>query len=112
MSFIVKDSNLFKMPGNPHMLHLATITYNTREFIVMACISGPDSGKCYIEEVSLNMIDLTGDVWANLKFIDDDNLAFDLAKFAEEKKLTDMKSRFNELEDRRKLSWILPKLGS
>ncbi len=116
MSFVVKDSNMFKMPGNPHMLHLATITYNppnsvSREFVVMACIAGPSNGKCYIEEVSLNMVDLTGDVWANLKFIDDDNLAFDLAKFAEEKKLTDMKSRFAELEDRRKLSWVLPKLG-
>lgn len=111
MRFKVKDSNLFLVPGNPHMLHLATIGYGLREFIVMSCIQGPQSGRCYIEEVVLESKDFDKDVWANCKFIQDDNLAFDLAKFVEEQGLTDMKKRFNELEDRGKFSWLLGNQG-
>jgi hypothetical protein len=104
--FKVKDSNLFQLPNNPHMLHLGTIGYGLREFIVMACITGQHSGKCYIEEVVLNTIDFSKDVFANLKFVSDDNLAFDLAKFAEEKGLTDVKRRMQELSDMGKLGWL------
>lgn len=106
MNFKVKDSNLFKLPANPHMMHLATISYGLREFIAMACIAGEHAGKCYIEEVVLNTVDYSKDVFANLKFIDDDNLAFDLAKYCEDKGLTDMKKRFNELGDTGRLAWV------
>ncbi len=104
--FKVKNSNLFKLPNNPHMLHLATISYGLREFIAMVCIQGPHFGKCYIEEVVLNTVDWKTDVFANLKFIDDDNLAFDLAKYCEDKGLTDMKKRMNELGDTGRLQWM------
>ena|SRR3972149_9622561 len=107
MRFKVKDSNLFQVPNNPHLLHLATIGYGLREFIVVACISGEHLGKCFIEEVVLENIDFCKDVFANCKFIKDDNLAFDLAKFAEEKGLTDMRKRFNELGDQGKLGWVV-----
>ena len=73
----------------------------------MSCIRGPQAGKCYIEEVVLESKDFSKDVFANCKFIADDNLAFDLAKFAEEQGLTDMKKRFNELGDRGKFEWLL-----
>ena len=72
------------------MLHIGTIGYGLREFIAMLCIAGPKQGSFYIEEVVLNTVDFTNDVFANLKFIDDDNLAIDLAAFVEEKNLRDM----------------------
>ncbi len=106
MRFKVKNKDLFPLPGNPHMLHLATISYGLQEFVVMVCLRGPKKHQCYIEEVVLTSVDFQKDVWANLKFIDDDNLAADLAAFCEEKKITDMKERFNELGDRNKLSWL------
>jgi len=111
MNFKVKNSDIFPMPGNhprnPNkLLHLGTIGYGLREFVIMACVSGPKAGNVYIEEVVLNTVDFQKDVFANLKFIDDDNLANDLAKFAEEKGLTDMKKRAEELGDRGKLSWL------
>lgn len=108
MRFQIKSSSLHLIPNNNHMLHLGTIGYGLREFIVMACIRGPKAGQCYIEEVVLNTTDFSNDVFANCKFIDDDNLANDLANFAEEKKLTDMKLRFEELKDQGKLKWMMP----
>lgn len=86
--FKVKDSNIFKLPNNPHMLHLATISYSLREFVAMTDIR---TGKTYIEEVVLESKDFQKDVWANFKFIEDDILAFEIAKFCEDKKLIDMK---------------------
>jgi hypothetical protein len=106
MKFKVKDSNIFPMPGNNHLLHLGTITMGVREFVVMAAVSGSQKGKCYIEEVVLSTIDFSSDVFASCKFINDDNLAFDLAMFANEKGLTNIKKRYNELGDRGKLEWI------
>lgn len=97
MRFKVKNSNAFLVPNNPHFLHLGTIGYGLREFIVMTCINGPHQGKTYIEELVLTNVDFTKDVFANCKFIEDDNLAFDLAKFAEEKGLTDIKNRSHEI---------------
>ena len=108
MRFQVKDSNIFRIPNNQHLLHLATISYGLREFIVMVCIEGVHSGKCYIEEVVLNTVDYSKDVFANLKFIDDDNLAFDLAMFAQDKGLTDVKKRMNELGETNRLQWVMP----
>lgn len=85
------------------MLHLGTIEYGLREFIVLLDIT---THKCYIEEVVLVNQSWTEDVTANCKFIDDDNLAFDLAKFVEENKLTDLSERANELNDLKKLSLL------
>jgi hypothetical protein len=99
MSFKIKNSDLFLLPGNNHMLHLATIGSGLREFIVMMCVRDPhwvtpDSrqsyrGRIYIEEAVLESKDFSKDVWANLKFIAEDNLANDLANFAQEHHLLD-----------------------
>jgi len=99
MRFKVKNSNIFPIPHNPHMLHLGTISYSLREFIVMYCRSGIHRGKCYIEEVVLTSTNFSEDVFANLKFIADDNLANDLAMFAGEQKLTDLKRISDTLID-------------
>lgn len=73
------------------MLHLATLTRGMKEFVVMLCRLGECKGKLYIEEVVLTTVDWTNDVFANLKFIDDDNEAEDLFRFVEERKIVDMK---------------------
>lgn len=89
------------------MLHLGTISYGLREFIVFTCIApGKFYGKTYIEEVVLTSQSFSEDVTAHCKFIEDDNLAFDLAKYAEEQGLTDMKKRANELLELQKLGWL------
>ena len=108
MRFKVKDSNLFRMPNNPNYLHLATISYGLQEFVAFVCIAGSeeDKGKCYIEKVTLSSYDPAKMVWANLEWIEDDNLAFDLAKFCEDKGLTDIPKRLNELGDTGRLGWI------
>ena len=104
MRFKVIDSNLFLLPGNPHMLHLGTISYGLREFIAMVCIKNPPLlngnnyvGKCYIEEVVLESKDFSKDVYANCKFIEDNNLANDLARFAEEKGLLNVPEHLNRI---------------
>lgn len=81
------------------MLHLGTIGYGLREFIVMLCWQGSCKGKVYIEEIVLNTVDFTNDVTANCKFIEDDNLANDLARYAEEQKLTDMERVIGTLSE-------------
>ena len=74
----------------------------------MLCVNGPQRGKVYIEEAVLNAVDMTKDVYAYCKFILDDALAEDLAKFAEMKKLTDMKRIANTLIDSGRQSWLIP----
>lgn len=108
MRFKIKNSNLFLMPGNTHMLHLGTIEYGLREFVVFTCIAQntPYFGKTYIEEVVLTSKDFSKDITAHCKFIEDDILAFDLAKFAEEQGLIDIKKRTNELLEIKKLKWL------
>ena len=44
-------------------------------------------GKVYIEEVVLNSVDFSKDIFASCKFISDENLAHDLAAFVQEKGL-------------------------
>ena len=105
--FKVKDSNLFLIPQNPHMLHVATISYGLREFIVML---DHTTQQMYIEEVVLETTDFSKDVWANMKFIDDDELAFDLAKFAEDQKLIDMKQIMNYLHELKDRTWKKEKI--
>ena len=101
MGFKVKDSNLFLPPGNPHMLHLATISKGLQEFIVFLCIKDPPltppdqsfTGRVYIEEAVLESKDFSKDVFANLKFISDDHLAQDLANFAQEQGILNIKDQ-------------------
>jgi hypothetical protein len=100
MRFQLKDTNVFPLPGNPHMLHIATISYGLREFVGML---DRTTQKFYIEEVVLHHQDFSKDVWANFKFIDDDALAFDLAKFCEEKKVLDMKNLQERLIDEQRI---------
>jgi len=72
----------------------------------MVCIGGAHKGKCYIEEAVLTTIDFSTDVYANCKFIEDDNLAYDLTKYADEQGLTDMKKRTSEIIDRGNFEWL------
>jgi len=96
MSFKIKDSNIFPMPGDKRFIHLATITSGLREFIVFVGTKGSVDGKCYIEEAVLVANPKTEDVTGCLKFIDDDNLANDLAAFVQEKNLLDIPSRMRQ----------------
>lgn len=93
----VKDSSLYLLPGNSHMLHLGTIQDSLKEYVVMLCISGMHKGKCYIEELVPTMISGKEDIYGNFKFIQDDTLAHDLARFADEKGLTDVRGRMDEI---------------
>ena len=102
MRFKLKNSNIFRLPGNPHMLHLGTIEYGLREFILMLGTEGPARSKFYIEEVVLESVDFDKDVFAHCKFIDDDKLANDLAEFADEQGLRDMKKIVDQLIDMEK----------
>jgi hypothetical protein len=96
MRFSIKNKNIFPMPGNGHLLHMATVGYGLREFIVMVGVQGNIKGKAYIEEAVLTTVNYSEDVFANLKFIDDDNLANDLAAWVMDKGLLDMKERGHE----------------
>jgi len=96
MRFSIKNKNIFPMPGNGHLLHMATVGYGLREFIVMVGVQGDIKGKAYIEEAVLTTVNYSEDVFANLKFIDDDNLANDLAEWVMDKGLLDMKERGHE----------------
>jgi len=96
MRFSIKNKNIFPMPGNGHLMHMATVGYGLREFIVMVGIRGDIKGKAYIEEAVLTTVSYSEDVFANLKFIDDDNLANDLAEWVMDKGLLDMKERGHE----------------
>ena len=108
MRMKIKNSDIFQIPNNPHMIHLGTIEYGLREFLVMMCIApGEHQGKTYIEEVVLNTVDWTSDVFANLKFVEDDNLAEDLAKFAMDKKLLDTERVLGQLHETGRSQWII-----
>lgn len=79
MAFTIVNTNLFVLPGtDSRFIHLASVHDGLREYM---CFLDGVTQKCYIEEI-------TG---GSLKFIEDDNLAFDLAKFCDDKKITDMK---------------------
>jgi hypothetical protein len=106
--FKLKDSNYFVLPGNPHMLHLATIQDGFREFVAMLDLT---TQKFYIEEVVLESKDFQKDVWANFKFIQDDSLAQELAAFCEEKKVRDMKKIQETLIDQGYFSKVFPSVG-
>lgn len=103
--FTLKNSDYFLLPGNEQMLHLATIGYGMREFILMYY---REAAKLYIEEVVLETKDFDKDVWANFKFIEDDSLANDLAEFAEERGLRDMKKITEKCIDMGRPEWTQP----
>lgn len=107
MQFKLKNSNIFPLPNNSHILHLATIEKGMQEFIVMACIRGPKKGNIYIEEVVLTSVDWTKDVFANCKFINDDMLAEDLARFAETKGITNMENVIHRIMTMGKQEWLI-----
>ena len=109
MRLYLKTSDLFLVPGNQHMLHLGPVGYGLREFIVMHCLRGPHKGNTYIEEVVLNSVDWTADVFAHCKFVEETALAEDLANFAEENKLLDVKERFHQLQDQGRGQWLFGK---
>lgn len=89
----IKNSDIFPVPNNAHMMHLGTISMGLREFIV---IVNTKTQKCYIEEVVLTTVDFTKDIFANCKFIADDHLAEDLARFAESQGLLNIAERMNQ----------------
>lgn len=95
------NTDIFKLPGNPHMLHIATIQDGMREFVAMLDVR---TQQLYIEEVVLNSIDFKNDVWANFKFIDDDNLAHELATFCQDRKIIDMKRIQEVVYDKKLIS--------
>jgi hypothetical protein len=97
------NSDIFPMPQNPHILHLGSIQSGMHEYILMKCIHGRHQGKVYIEEVVLNSVNYSEDVFANLKYISDDNVAKDLAAFVQEKGL---------LNPMRELEYYLQKKSS
>ncbi len=107
MSLKLSSSNLFLLENNEHMLHLGTITQGLREFWVMLCVQGEHNGKCYIEEYVPTSISFNDDIFGHFKFIKDDELAEELARFAERKKLTDIPSRINELKELGKVHWVM-----
>jgi hypothetical protein len=102
----VINSNLFVLPGNPHMLHLGTIQDGMREYIAMLCMRTPPevamtgkdiSGQVYIEEAVLESKDFSKDVYGHLKFIEDQNLANEIALFAGINGLLDIAAKMDEL---------------
>lgn len=62
----------------------------------MHCVRGPHKGKTFIEEVVLTSVDFKADVFANCRFIDSDELAEELARFATEKGLLDVEKRLHQ----------------
>ena len=107
MRFRVKNSDIFKLPSNSHMLHLGTIGSGLREFVVMYCTHGPKSGHMYIEEAVLTSVDFSKDIFAHFKFIKDGDLARELALFASTNKLTDMKHIADRLFSTGRGSWLM-----
>lgn len=80
MGFKLGTTNVFELPGTAgRFIHIATVHNSMKEYI---CFIDTIENRCYIE-------DITG---GSLKFIEDDNLAFDIAKFLEDIGITDMKN--------------------
>lgn len=100
--FRVLNTELEIIPGNPHMLHVATIGWGLRMFIVMLDIWN-SRRRIYIEELVTESFDFTKDIWGHFRFIDDDQLAWDLAKFSEEKGFLDMKKLEEKIIERTNL---------
>lgn len=94
----ITNSSIFPLPYNTDFIHLGTILDNGKEYFVFVSVRGSCKGKCYIEEFH--------SISNSLTFIEDDNLAIDLARFAEEKGITDIPKRITELGETKRL-WLL-----
>jgi hypothetical protein len=93
----ITDKNIYPIPGNPHMLHLATLSKGLRDFWVMLAVAGQCKGKCYIEEYVPTTVSWSDDIFGNFKFIQSDEEAEELTRFAEHHKLTDISERASEM---------------
>lgn len=91
------DKNIESIPGNPHMLRLARLQKGLKEYWLMLCISGPEQGRCYIEEYVPTTVSFSEDIYGHFKFIKDDEEAGELAAFCHEHKLTDLEERTGEI---------------
>lgn len=88
MAFKLSSTNVYELPGtNARFIHIATVHNSLKEYI---CFIDTNTNQCYIE-------DITG---GSLKFIEDDNLAHDIAMFLQHHGVTDMR-KINELA----MSW-------
>jgi hypothetical protein len=92
----IKSRDIFEIPNNEHMICLAQLTRNSKEFWLMLCVKDPlfwagpsNKGKCYIEEFK----------WADSSFhqIEDTDEITDLTRFCELHKLSDVAERANEM---------------
>jgi hypothetical protein len=106
MRIVITDSNVYPIDKNPHMLHICSLQRGLREYWVMLCVQGEHKGKCYIEELVPNTSSFKDDIFGNFKFIEDDDLALELAQFAQEHKLIDVAEKAAELADQGKLHWL------
>ena len=83
MSFNLVDSNLYDLPNcKGRFVHLASVNDGLKEYVAFV---DRITSRCYIE-------DITG---GTLVFIEDDNVAEDLAAFLSEKKLLDPRRILN-----------------
>lgn len=105
--FKTVNTDLFVLPGNPHMLHCATISEGLREYVAILCIRGPKKGNVYIEEAVLHSMDYSKDVYAGFKFIQEDKLAEELAEYCRVNNLIDMKKIAETLIDSNRAKLIL-----
>lgn len=106
MKFYLKDTNIYPIKSNPHMLHLATVGYGLQEFVAMLCVYGPKANNLYIEELVVNSVDWSNDVFGNFKFIDDNNLANDIAAFLNQHQLISIDKIATILGEQKKLGWL------
>lgn len=109
MNIRIKNSNIFIIPTDKpehRFLHLATLATGIieREFWILLCykcpgyhpVYAPDCSfseckhdqHCYIEERN---------IFGGFDFIKEDDLALELARFAESNNLTDITTRANEI---------------
>lgn len=93
----VKNSNIFQVPGSPHMWHLGTVIDGLHEYVALACLAGPKKGNVYIEELVNTSIDFKNDTFGHLKFIDNELQAREIHCFFQEKGLLEIAERLDHM---------------
>lgn len=106
MRFVLKDTNIFPMDSNPHMLHIATVGYGLRDFVCMLCIMGSKANNLYIEELVPTTNSSVEDIYGNFKFIDDDDLATELAMFLAMHNITSIDKIASILAETKRIGWL------
>lgn len=114
MRLSLKDTNIFPMPKNPQMLHLASVGYGLREFVAMlcvydanaTCIEDDKAGNLYIEELVTTSVDFTKDVYGHFKFIEEDHLVEDIVDFLNERDILAQEKIVQILQERRRFGWL------